>query len=78
MIEQATDCLELIPICANFATQTDSKRKIELSIEANVVGAFEIIKDVFNSSARPSIENKCHICSKKDSKGSKGSKGEGL
>ena len=31
-------------------------------IESNVVGAFEIIKDVFNSSALSVGENKCCQC----------------
>ena len=49
----------------------------QLSLETNVVGAFEIVKDVFVSSARSSEENKCCQCSKKaGSRGTKDSKGE--
>ena len=37
-----------------------------LSIETNVIGAFEIVKDVFNNSARTSSldRNKCQHCAR--------------
>ena len=49
-----------------------------MSVESNVLGDFAIVKDVFNSSARSSEENKCAYCSKKGggSRGTKDSRGQ--
>ena len=74
-MEKATDCHEIIPISVEESMQTDEKKKYELSVETNVVGDFQIFKDVFNSSARSSQDNKCPTCNKKGSRGTKGSRG---
>ena len=58
-------------------TQTEVKTPAFMSIETNILGDFEIIKDVFNSSlVGSSAEKKCGCkcnCSKKGSRGTQGS-----
>ena len=53
---------------STIATQTTPAA--ELVIETNVVGAFEIVKDVFNSSARTNSldRTRCQHCAKNKSR----------